>query len=107
MQPNLLAWLEPYRSHQGPICLPNHYQHMIEDRRNAGITDWPSNALRHSYASYHLAAFKDAPALSLELGHVRPQTVFAHYREVVRPAEAERFWKIAPTVSEASIVAVA
>jgi integrase len=106
MQPNLLTWLEPYRSHQGPICLPNHYKRMIEDRRNAGITDWPSNALRHSYASYHLAAFKDAPALSLELGHVRPQTVFAHYRELVRPSEAERFWKIAPLIDAEQKIAV-
>jgi integrase len=98
MQPNLLAWLEPYRGHHGPICPPNHFRRMIADRRNAGITSWPSNALRHSFASYYLAHFKDAPALSLELGHVRPQTVFAHYREVVRPAEAERFWKIAPAI---------
>jgi integrase len=99
MQPNLLEWLNPYRGHHGPICPPAHYHRMIEDRRNAGITSWPSNALRHSFASYHLAAFKDAPALALELGHVRPQTVFAHYRELVRPAEAERFWKIAPAIA--------
>jgi integrase len=99
MQPNLLAWLEPYRGHRGPICPPNHIRRMIKDRHSAGITNWPSNALRHSFASYHLAAFKDAPALSLELGHVRPQTVFAHYRELVRPAEAERFWKIAPAIA--------
>ena len=98
MQPNLVAWLEPYRGHHGPICPPNHFRRMIDDRRAAGIASWPSNALRHSFASYHLAAFKDAPSLSLEMGHVRPQTVFAHYREVVRPSEAERFWKIAPLI---------
>jgi integrase len=62
--------------------------------------------LRHSYASYHLAAFKDAPALSLELGHVRPQTVFIHYRELVRPSEAERFWKIAPLIDAEQKLAV-
>jgi integrase len=73
IQPNLAAWLEPYRGHHGPICPPNHFRRMIEDRRAAGITDWPSNGLRHSYASYHLAAFKDAPALSLELGLSRTQ----------------------------------
>jgi integrase len=98
IQPNLAAWLDPYRGQVGPICPPNHFRRMIEDRRAAGITDWPSNALRHSFASYYLAAFKDAPALSLELGHTRPQTVFAHYRELVRPAEAEKFWKIAPLI---------
>ena len=108
MTPNLLAWLEPYCDHNGPIVPPNHYRRMVEDRRRAGITTWPSNCLRHSYASYHLAYFKDAPALSLELGHVRPTTVFAHYREVVRPSEAEKFWKIVPAVSaEQKITVVA
>ena len=107
MQPALVAWLEPYRGQHGPICPPNHCRRMIEARRAAGITQWPSNALRHSFASYHLAAFKDAPALSLELGHVRPQTVFAHYRELVRPSEAEKFWRIVPAVHGESIAIVA
>jgi len=91
MLPNLLEWLEPYRHHHGPICLPGHYQHLVADRERAGIEIWPGNGLRHSYASYHLAFFKDAPGLSLELGHVQPQTVFAHYREVVSPGEAQKY----------------
>jgi len=33
----------------------------------AGITAWPSNALRHSFASYYLAHFQDAARLALEL----------------------------------------
>ena len=107
MQPNLIEWLEPYHSHRGPICPPNHVRRMIEDKRKAGISSWPSNGMRHSFASYHLAAFKDAPSLSLEMGHVRPQTVFAHYREVVRPSEAEKFWRIVPAVQSESIAAVA
>jgi integrase len=108
MQPNLLAWLEPYRGHHGPICPPNHLRRMVEDRRRAGIMSWPLNALRHSYASYHLAMFKDAPALSLELGHTTPQMVFQHYRELVRPSEAEKFWQIVPAfAAEAKIRLVA
>jgi integrase len=106
MQPNLALWLAPYRGKQGPICPPDHYRRMIDDKQRAGITGWPSNAMRHSYASYHLAMFKDAPALSLELGHVTPQIVFAHYREVVRPSEAERFWKIAPAIDAEQKLAV-
>jgi integrase len=105
--PNLMLWLEPYRGKQGPICSPGYYRQLVEDRRKTGITSWPSNAMRHSYASYHLAAFRDAPALSLELGHVQPQTVFAHYRELVRPADAERFWKIVPVVTASTISVVA
>jgi integrase len=98
MAPNLIAWLEPYWGEQGKIVPPNHVRRMALDKRRAGLVDWPSNGARHSFASYHLAHFKDAPALSLELGHVRPQTVFAHYRELVTPAEAERFWRIVPAI---------
>jgi integrase len=98
MPPNLMLWLEPYRGKQGLICPPGYYRQWVEDRRKAGITSWPSNAMRHSFASYHLAMHKDAPALSLELGHITPHVVFAHYREVVTPSEAEKFWKIAPLI---------
>ena len=107
MPENLCQWLEPYRTHHGPLWPPDCYRKLVTDRRKAGLKTWPSNACRHSYASYHLAHFKDAPALSLELGHVTPQLVFAHYREVVTPSEAEKFWRIAPSVSGAVISAVA
>jgi integrase len=106
MMPNLVAWLEPYCDHHGPIVPQNHFRRMVEDRRRAGVTTWPRNCLRHSYASYHLAAFRDAPALSLELGHVRAQTIFQHYREVVRPSEAERFWKIVPAIPAEPKIAI-
>jgi integrase len=96
MQPNLLAWLGPYRGLHGPICPLDRYNRFVTDRRKAGLFHWPPNALRHSFASYHLAQFKNAPATSLELGHVTPQLVFRHYRELVTPAEAEKFWRIAP-----------
>jgi integrase len=106
IQPNALLWLEPCRGKSGRICQTNHRRRMVEDRHKAGITNWPSNAMRHSFASYHLAMFKDAPALSLELGHITPQIVFAHYREVVSRFEAEKFWKIAPLIDAEHKLAV-
>jgi integrase len=66
------------------------------DRKAAGITKWPANGLRHSFGSYHLAHFRDVKDLALELGHTRSEVTFRHYRELVTPSEAERFWKIAP-----------
>jgi integrase len=99
IRPNLAQWLEPYRGKHGPICPPGYYRQMVKDRRKAGLTRWPSNCMRHSYASYHLAAFHNAPHTSLELGHVTPQMVFAHYRELVTPSEAQRFWHIVPMIS--------
>jgi integrase len=68
----------------------------VADRVRAGIESWPSNGLRHSYASYHLAYHKDAPALSLEMGHVSPNMVFKHYRQRVLPDIANQWWSIYP-----------
>ena len=38
--------------------------------------------------------FRDAPALALEMGHTSPRMIFDHYREVVSPEAARRFWGI-------------
>ena len=73
----------------------------------AGIQPYPRNALRHSFASYHMAHFRSAPETALELGHVSAAITFRHYRELVTPGEAERFWKIAPAVEAESIVELA
>jgi integrase len=98
IQPNLAQWLAPYCGQQGLVCPNNLYARLLADRRAAGITQWPPNALRHSFASYHLARFRDVKDLALEMGHTRSEVTFRHYRELVTPSEAERFWKIAPVI---------
>lgn len=107
IRPNLAQWLEPYRGRQGKICPTNLYARLLEDRRRAGITEWPANALRHSFASYSLAYFRDVKDLALEMGHTRSEVTFRHYRELVVPTEAERFWKIVPAVQSETIAVVA
>jgi integrase len=99
IQPNLLAWLGPYTDEKGNLC-PRNLRKLLElDRVRAGFTKWPHNALRHSFASYHLAFFRNAKDLALELGHSRSDTVFRFYHQRVKPAEAERFWHIVPAIS--------
>ena len=71
--------------------------------RDAELTTWPQNGLRHSFGSYHLAKFGNANALALEMGHTTTKEIFAHYRELVRPDEAERYWNIKPA-AEAGVV---
>jgi integrase len=108
LRPNVLGWLRPYRDSHGPVCPPALYRRLIVDRQAAGITSWPPNACRHSFASYHLAHFRDPRELALEMGHTRSEVTFRHYRELVKPAQAERFWKIVPAISaEPKIAAVA
>jgi integrase len=104
LRPNLLAWLDPYRGRQGIICPSDFRQRILEDRRRAGITTWPHNGLRHSFASYHLAHFRDPRELALEMGHINSEITFRCYRELVRPSEAERFWKIVPALESSRAV---
>jgi integrase len=65
-----------------------------------GPSRGPQNGLRHSFASYHLAKFRDAPRVALDLGHVSPRTVFNHYREVATPEElAVHEWSVGVEVN--------
>jgi integrase len=98
MQPNLREWLLPLRKHKSNVT-PGEIafrQSFDQARAAADIDEWPDNALRHSFASYHLAHFKNAAATALELGHHDSRVTFAHYRELVKPKDAERYWNVKP-----------
>jgi integrase len=96
MQPSLKSWLAPYAGKRG-LVVPRMLRKRLEaDRAHAGITEWPSNALRHSFGSYHAAEFQHAGILAAEMGHRDPDTTYRHYRALVRPAIAHRYWSIMP-----------
>jgi hypothetical protein len=41
-----------------------------------------------------------AASTALELGHHDSRVTFAHYRELVKPKDAERYWNITPAATE-------
>ena len=96
IQPNLQAWLAPYRAQTGKVCP------WIRIGRTASVLAkdlgirWPNNGLRHSYASYRLAQCQDAAKVALEMGNT-PNMIFRHYRELVMPKDATAWWGIFPT----------
>ena len=97
--PNLAEWLRPYTGRSGKIFPYSHrWYHLSVDllRKAIGLTEWPNNGFRHSFASYHLAKHQNAPQLALEMGHTTPRRIFDNYREVVTPEEAERYWNVRP-----------
>ena len=96
IQPNLAKWLAPYGSITGAVVPENSRKKLDAVRKAAELQRWSRNGLRHSFASYRLAATNDAPRVAAELGHTSPQMLYSTYREVVLPEEAERFWKIVP-----------
>jgi len=96
IQPNLQNWLALFRKSNGPVTPTNFQSRAKQDRDSAGLSRrWPNNALRHSFASYHLAVFNDSAKLALEMGN-SPRIIFAHYRELVRPSDATQYWSIQP-----------
>jgi len=89
---NAKAWL----SLGGPLPPVNQKEWLTWVRRKAGIIDWPQDALRHSFASYHLAKHGSADLTATQLGHRSTDMLFRHYRELVTKDDAEKFWAISP-----------
>ena len=48
---------------------------------------------------------EDAPALALQMGN-SPDVIFRHYRELVKPKDAARYWQIKPSASAGKIVSM-
>ena len=98
IRPCLREWLIPLWQRSGGV-MPTEmvYRNRLEKaKKAAGITEWPNNALRNSFASYHLAAFQDASALALEMGHSTTRMIFQHYRALVTRSAGEAYLKIMP-----------
>jgi len=104
---NLHAWLKPIAKPSGPVVGSNLRKRHLAARLRAGIKNWPDNCMRHSFVSYRLAATGNAAQTALESGHDQ-SVLFAHYRELVKPKDAERFFAIMPVDEiKAKIVAIA
>ncbi len=110
--PCLEAWLRPLIG-SGSIQGGNFRRRYDEARRLAGfalrgnkrrqhedegksLVPWPHDALRHSFASYHLAKYQNAPALALELGHQSNALIFSNYRRRVTESEANEYFNLMP-----------
>lgn len=79
---------------------------MRTDAGTAEIEGWEAfagkhNALRHSFISYRLAAVQNTAQVALEAGN-SPQMIFRHYCELVRAADAEKWFGVTPASVEAA-----
>ena len=92
-----MAWLTRYAKRAGPIVDPQNQRKRFDGwRAAAGIKQWPDNALRHSFGSYHLGAYGDEIKTAMLMGHRNPDILHQHYKALVTKAEAERFWALRP-----------
>jgi integrase len=107
IQPNLMEWLRPYSGMTGPVVPARYKGKLGRVRKAAGLTHWPKNGLRHSFASYRYASTQDATMTAHDLGHSGTQLLFQHYRELVTPEEANGYWKIGPIADAKNVVTFA
>ncbi len=108
---NLAAWLVAYAERQGNVWPGGHDEFYEVQQETAAATEvkadpekgiksqkpvkWKANALRNSYASYRFAKTGDAGRVACELGN-SAAVVHRHYRELVKPADAERWFAVIP-----------
>lgn len=95
LQPIAIHWLRLALEKGGllPVSKTNY-----EKARMANLPKIPSNSLRHSFCSYHLAHFKNIGLTAEEAGN-SPEMIAKHYKELVRPKAAARFWDIGQPLS--------
>ncbi len=95
IQPNLMQWLSEYRDRTELVFASEHaaYRSIAQAKENMG--DWPTNALRHSYATYRLAQCHDAARVALEMGN-SAQMLFRNYRELADEQDAAAWFSIVP-----------
>ncbi len=79
------------------ICPPNWLKHWRGLRRAAGWDSparrWPQDALRHTFASYHLSHFRSFAELQLEIGHRDATLLRTRYVDQRGVRNAHRFWE--------------
>ena len=84
------------RAKNETICPPNWLYHWRELRRAAGWDSparrWPQDALRHTFASYHLSYFRSFEELQLEIGHRDATLLRTRYVDQRGVRNAVRFW---------------
>lgn len=100
-QPNLVAWVERYKPANAAgrmLSYQSYHNRMQLCKKAAGLTKWPQDVLRHTFASMHMAAFNDEQLTAAELGHRESVKMLkGKYLNVhVTKVEAAAFWAIYP-----------
>jgi integrase len=94
----LADWIERCGHRSGPVVDHKNFEGDFGRLRcAAGIKHWPQNALRHSFATYHVAQYRDPVRTAYLLGHRGGTDMLdSHYRGLVSSAKAKEFWALRP-----------
>jgi integrase/recombinase XerD len=116
---NALKWLSLCKDRTGTVPENKHtndYQKRFRkllqlagfghiDEKEVWKSDWETNAMRHSFGSYHYALHGNPLETSRQLGHkASDQVLFDHYRALATKEQGEAFFSIVPPKSESTLV---
>lgn len=105
LPPAAIAWLRTVSPGSGLIWtnpVPDSIHAAQKQCADAAGITWKKNGLRHSYASYRLAIVGDPGRVAAELGN-SPAMVHRHYKQLVKPEEAEAWFTILPPPPRATV----
>ena len=97
IQKPLLHILQQHRdANAARICPPNWLHHWRKLRQAAGwksaVHPWHQDALRHTFASYHLSYFRSYTELQCEMGHRDATLLRTRYVDQRGVVNARAFW---------------
>lgn len=100
-EPNALAWMRSFDFHAALARLnEDSLERFVPLLREHGIA-YPRNAGRHSFISYHVAAYGDMAKTEYICGTSRAMLVH-HYKSLKTKAEGEAYFRIMPTIEKAA-----
>ena len=92
MSDNLAEWLRVAKGNKLPVV---NIDRKLKRLRRALSFPWPSNCMRHSFCSYHLASHNNAALTARMSGHSE-SVLFNNYAELVDKETASEWWNIYP-----------
>ncbi len=114
-----LKWLSLIKVREGVVARGKHhddyrrrFNQLLQsggfghtDEKGKWVSDWETNAMRHSFGTYHYALHGNPLETSRQLGHKsNDQVLFDHYRALATKEQGEAFFSIVPPKSESKLV---
>jgi len=97
---NAIAWLKIAPNKTGKLTFNKAGVLFAELVRKAGFENWreeKSNAMRHSFGTYHFALHQNSALTAAALGHqANDQVLFDSYRSLARKKDGEAYFSIMP-----------
>lgn len=110
---NFWAWHAKYGKESGPVynpcCNRDWKKWVVTPCIEAEILkDWPHNAKRDSFCTFHISAFRDAKATALLLKHRGVDTLWNHYMGCMKTEkEGKAYFEIQPKSEHLKLVETA